>query len=290
MKAGFEGAPVSFLLFVTTLSISFLSYFNFFGKDFFISTTSSRYRPWTVLTTQLCQASISQTVYSLLLIYFFRVLERRWSSQVFFNYHLVVFITTTLFSFLVVRLSGSFLSLVSSHTVFLIYFYLEVLPIMKINFTVFKVSDNVFVYFSYVMIVLNNFKSSPFYIVIGLIAFFITSFKPINTLFVSFSSSKLQKLFQCVNSFQTPFTFVQTDKTQRRQLEGDFLDEMRLAQQNGRQQTTPPQQQNIQPNREQLIQQVMDCGFSREQATFALNNTNNDIEAALAFLLDNANY
>lgn len=41
--------------------------------------------------------------------------------------------------------------------------------------------------------------------------------------------------------------------------------------------------------REEQIQAIMECGFTRDQATFALNSTNGGVDEAISFLLDNAN-
>ncbi|EKE40434.1 hypothetical protein ENUP19_0305G0065 [Entamoeba nuttalli] len=286
MKAGFEGAPLSLIIFISTLTLSLISYFGFLGKDTLILNEEWYKHPWCIITSLFCHSSISQIIYSLLLIYTFRILERRWSTRIFLQRHILINVISLLLSVFIFRFTHKFYSLQTSHTVFIIYYYLEVLPLIKLKIFMLETSDNFFVYFSYIMMLFNNFKDGIFFTLIGLIAALISLYPPIYSVFPSLPhsiNSMIDSFFDYIDKIQTPFTFIQNNKPQRRQIEGEFMQAMR-------ENINPINEQPTQQTRDQKIQTIMDCGFTREQATFALNNTNGNVENALAFLLDNGNY
>ncbi|KAL7718504.1 UBA domain-containing protein [Entamoeba marina] len=288
MKAGFEGAPLSFILFVFTAIFSFFSLFEFFGKKQFILLDNHvLVKPWCLFTYYFVNSSISQTIYSLLLIYNFRVLERRWSTLLFAKYFILSYTVTTLLSFILLKTQQSLYTMMPFFTLLVIYYYNEIYPVMKIKFLNFQTSDNVFVYFSYFMMFLVNPTITFFPMVIGVVI----------TL-CSYSQSLMDGIpilprwlipyvttfFEKIESIPSPTHLLQLDRAQQQRIENRFMAE--ITHQNQQQQQ---QQQHVQ-TRDDKIRTITDCGFTPEQAAFALNNANDDVEQALTFLIDNANY
>ena len=74
-------------------------------------------------------------------------------------------------------------------------------------------------------------------------------------------------------------------------IENEFIDNMNNEMnahndiQNDIQNEIPPEEPF-----EVKVDRIIQCGFTREQAVFALNNTNGNVDNAVSFLVDNATY
>ena len=154
MKAGFEGAPISFVLFSLTIIVSFISIFQVFGKNSMILSKDAMFKPWKVLTFLFSTTRITEMIYSLILIYNFRALERRWTSYLFIKYIIVTYIVTLPLSLLTLQIQNVVYSLVPLFTVFVVHYYLEVLPLVRIKMLTVEVSDNILVYCTFLLVCL----------------------------------------------------------------------------------------------------------------------------------------
>ena len=81
-----------------------------------------------------------------------------------------------------------------------------------------------------------------------------------------------------VERVSNPFVLFTQDETQQGRLQAQMMDQNAAA---------PPE-----PAREQTLDEkvatIVGCGFTPEQARFALANTDGDVEQAVAFLVDNS--
>lgn len=326
MKSGFIGAPFTFIIFIITTICSLVSTFNPKGSLLFSIDNNLLHHPWCLFTAPFSHTTLQQTFFTLILLYHFRVLERRWSSVKFMTHFIFSFIITTLLSLFVVRFTETYNSLLSIHTIYLIHYYFEILPTNKIQILFFETSNNFFVYITYFFLLLvNNFKSNLLFALIGIIAAFILIIQPIPFKFPESIEKQLEKGFEYLSSIGFDI-FFQNNQQHQQRVERDFLAAMEQAnailqqrQQmrnnhrqnqmnnnaNGNNNNTNKNDMNTDDNTnsmskqqqrmnrkqeyDQKVSTIVEMGFTREQAIYALNNTDDNLEHAISLLLDNTN-